>query len=80
MPKKLKLNLDALEVASFETAQAGGERGTVHGLSFYTETGTGTASECNTYDESCVITACNTNHSKYSSCQSITFTIGGTTG
>ena len=79
MSKKLKLDLDALEVASFETVEADGERGTVHGLSFYTDTDTGSASECNTYDESCVITTCN--NSKYSSCQTIvTFTVRTTTG
>jgi hypothetical protein len=78
MSKKLKLNLDALAVTSFETVETDGERGTVHALSFFTDTDTGTASECNTYDESCVITACN--NSKYSSCQSVSFTIGGTTG
>jgi hypothetical protein len=81
MPKKLKLNLDALAVASFETVAADGKRGTVHGhdfSEFCTETATGTASECNTYDESCVITTCN--NSKYSSCQSIVFTVSGTTG
>ncbi len=79
MPKKLKLNLDALAVASFETVEASGKRGTVHGhyfSEFCTETATGTASECNTNDESCVITTCN--NSKYSSCQSIVFTVGGT--
>jgi hypothetical protein len=77
MRMKLKLNLDELAVASFETVEVNGERGTVHGLSFFTETETGTASECNTYDESCVITACN--NSKYSSCQSVTFTVNTTT-
>ncbi|HST60848.1 MAG TPA: pinensin family lanthipeptide [Longimicrobium sp.] len=77
MPMKLKLNLDALEVASFETVEVGDARGTVHGLSFFTDTETGTGSECNTYDESCVITACN--NSKHSSCQSVTFTVNTTT-
>jgi hypothetical protein len=32
MNKKLKLDLDSLEVQSFATAGADGERGTVHGL------------------------------------------------
>ena len=76
MAKKLKL--DALNVASFETVEADGKRGTVHGHSaFCTGSDAGTASECNTCDESCVITTCN--DSRYSSCQSVTFTVGGGT-
>lgn len=76
--RKLKLDLDRLEVASFLTVDGPeGTAGTVHALSF-TGTDTGSASECNTYDESCVHTycACKT----YGAECSVPFTTRGTDG
>jgi hypothetical protein len=50
--KKLRMDLEELAVESFETVDGKKvERGTVHAH-------TGTGSECNTYLESCMATAC----------------------
>ena len=51
--KKLRLDLEALSVESFSTADKRLERGTVRG-----HDSTDTGSECQTYLESCVVTAC----------------------
>ena len=58
--RKLRLDVEALAVESFETAEERDGGGTVFGREEYTYIGCATDPECNTYGASCAVSRCYT--------------------